>query len=32
VERLRGDLAALDNGVATSALDTDEIRFGSLRG
>ena len=32
VERLRGDLATLGNGITTSALDTDEIRFGSLRG
>ena len=34
VERLRADLAALENGTSTSAstLDTDEIRFGSLRG
>jgi hypothetical protein len=32
VERLRTDLAALENATSTSALDTDEIRFGSLRG
>ena len=32
VERLRGDLAALETGVTVSAPDTDEIRFGSLRG
>ncbi|MDB5757065.1 MAG: hypothetical protein JWM30_354 [Burkholderia sp.] len=32
VERLRIDLAALENATSTSALDTDEIRFGSLRG
>jgi hypothetical protein len=32
VERLRADLAALENGLHASAPDTDEIRFGSLRG
>ena len=32
VERLRADLAALENGLNASAPDTDEIRFGSLRG
>nr|WP_314629588.1 type III secretion system chaperone [uncultured Noviherbaspirillum sp.] len=32
VERLRGDLAALASGVATASLNTDDIRFGSLRG
>ena len=32
VERLRADLAALDAGTTVSALATDEIRFGSLRG
>jgi len=32
VERLRGDLAALGTGIAASAQDADEIRFGSLRG
>ena len=32
VERLRADLAALTTGGAASMLDTDEIRFGSLRG
>jgi hypothetical protein len=32
VERLRGDLAALDAGVGTASLNTDDIRFGSLRG
>ena len=32
VERLRADLAALDAGAASPTLDTDQIRFGSLRG
>ena len=32
VERLRADLAALDNGLNASAPGPDEIRFGSLRG
>ena len=32
VERLRADLAALETGLTRSAPDTDEIRFGSLRG
>jgi hypothetical protein len=32
VERLRGDLAALEAGIATPSLDSDELRFGSLRG
>jgi len=32
VERLRTDLAALDNATSISALDTDEIRLGALRG
>ena len=32
VERLRADLAALENGITPSVLDTDQIRFGSLRG
>lgn len=32
VERLRADLAALDAGAAGATLDTDQIRFGSLRG
>jgi hypothetical protein len=32
VERLRGDLAALEAGSATPTPDTDDIRFGSLRG
>jgi hypothetical protein len=32
VERLRTDLAALEDGIVSPALDTDEIRFGSLRG
>ncbi len=32
VERLRADLAALNAGGASTTLDTDQIRFGSLRG
>lgn len=32
VERLRGDLAALEKGSNLSTPDNDEIRFGSLRG
>jgi hypothetical protein len=32
VERLRADLAALDAGTTMSALASDELRFGSLRG
>ena len=32
VERLRADLAALDAGASGATLDTDQIRFGSLRG
>lgn len=32
VERLRGDLAALEQGSAMATPDNDEIRFGSLRG
>ena len=32
VERLRTDFAALDNATSISALDTDEIRLGALRG
>jgi hypothetical protein len=32
VERLRGDLAALETGIASPAPDSHELRFGSLRG
>ncbi|RYE75205.1 MAG: hypothetical protein EOO80_15615 [Oxalobacteraceae bacterium] len=32
VERLRADLAALSAGVATASPNTNDIRFGSLRG
>jgi hypothetical protein len=32
VERLRGDLAALEAGIASPAPDGDELRFNSLRG